>query len=385
MVCFLFLIFIARQGKIAQEFLKESVMQDNAMSKWLSPLMAFCLSFIIIATLAPVTGIQIERQLDFWLLWLGTMLILALPVCYLEIALAKRSKTTAVQALSSLTRDADASPKWRLVGWLAVVFIPFLAGGMLSAAAQYVGVHALNNGSHSLILAVLAVIAFAFSFIPRQFLVIVTALAVIASLIVANVMGTALPEWKMTALEFSEWGNATVLALVASGLGLGLYWQSSLPAVKQQDIATKTVFPIWIAQLLAVIAFAYFAAKAQVPALALVVGLVAAAALLVQMAREQLQQRQLAVIVQWAVLAIAVLVWTLNAVVPVLNIVLLVWGLIICLIYAIFAGWIMKISHLRKSMNFSSEVFYNIWRIAVRIVLPLSIVLALVSVLGQLI
>lgn len=384
-VCFLFLIFIARQGKIAQEFLKESVMQDNAMSKWLSPLMAFCLSFIIIATLAPVTGIQIERQLDFWLLWLGTMLILALPVCYLEIAFAKRSKTTAVQALSSLTRDADASPKWRLVGWLAVVFIPFLAGGMLSAAAQYVGVHALNNGSHSLIFAVLAVIAFAFSFIPRQFLVIVTALAVIASLILANVMGTALPEWKMTALEFSEWGNATVLALVASGLGLGLYWQSSLPAVKQQDIATKTVFPIWIAQLLAVIAFAYFAAKAQVPALALVVGLVAAAALLVQMAREQLQQRQLAVIVQWAVLAIAVLVWTLNAVVPVLNIALLVWGLIICLIYAIFAGWIMKISHLRKSMNFSSEVFYNIWRIAVRIVLPLSILLALVSVLGQLI
>ena len=117
----------------------------------------------------------------------------------------------------------------------------------------------------------------------------------------------------------------------------------------------------------------------------MVVGLVAAAALLVQMAREQLQQRQLAVIVQWAVLAIAVLVWTLNAVVPVLNIALLVWGLIICLIYAIFAGWIMKISHLRKSMNFSSEVFYNIWRIAVRIVLPLSIVLALVSVLGQLI
>ena len=385
MVCFLFLIFIARQGKIAQEFSKESVMQDNAMSKWLSPLMAFCLSFIIIATLAPVTGIQIERQLDFWLLWLGTMLILALPVCYLEIALAKRSKTTAVQALSSLTRDADASPKWRLVGWLAVVFIPFLAGGMLSAAAQYVGVHALNTGSYSVIVAVLAVIAFALSFIPRQFLVILTALAVIASLILANVMGTALPEWKMTALEFSEWGNATVLALVASGLGLGLYWQSSLPAVKQQDIATKTVFPIWIAQLLAVIAFAFFAAKAQVPALALVVGLVAAAALLVQMAREQLQQRQLAVVMQWAVLVIAVLVWTLNAVVPLLNIALLVWGLIICLIYAIFAGWIMKISHLRKSMNFSSEVFYNIWRIAVRIVLPLSIVLALVSVLGQLI
>ena len=38
-----------------------------------------------------------------------------------EIALAKRSKTTALNALSSLTREADSSPKWRVVGWLAVV------------------------------------------------------------------------------------------------------------------------------------------------------------------------------------------------------------------------------------------------------------------------
>ncbi len=384
MICFLFLIFKAQQGKIALEFSKEFVMQDNAMSKWLSPLMAFCLSFIIIATLAPVTGIQIERQLDFWLLWLGTMLILALPLCYLEIALAKRSKITAVQALSSLTRDADASSKWRIVGWLAVVFIPFLAGAMLSAASQYVAIFTANGFAYSIILAVLAVIAFALSFVPRQFLVILTAIGVIAAVVLANVMGTALPEWKMTALEFSEWGNATVLALVASGLGMGLYWQSSLPAVKQQEIASKTVFPIWIAQLLAVVAFAFFAAKTQVPALALVVGLVAASALLIQMAREQLQQRQLAVVVQWAILLVAVFVWALSTVVPVFNIALLVWGLIICLIYAIFAGWIMKISHLRKSMNFSHETFYNIWRIAVRIVVPLSIVLALVAVVGQL-
>ena len=84
-------------------------MQDNAMSKWLSPLMAFCLSFIIIATLAPITGIQIDRQLDFWMLWLATMLILALPVCYLEIALAKLARTRPLQALSTRTREADAS------------------------------------------------------------------------------------------------------------------------------------------------------------------------------------------------------------------------------------------------------------------------------------
>jgi SNF family Na+-dependent transporter len=55
------------------------------------------------------------------------------------------------------------------------------------------------------------------------------------------------------------------------------------------------------------------------------------------------------------------------------------------LIYALFAGWIMKISHLRKSMNFSSEAFYNLWRIAVRVVLPVGIILAIVAVLGQLV
>ncbi|MEK5767455.1 hypothetical protein [Acinetobacter schindleri] len=357
-------------------------MQDNAMSKWLSPLMAFCLSFLIIATLAPITGIQIDRQLDFWMLWLATMLILALPVCYLEIALAKRSKTTALQALSSLTREADSSQRWRIVGWLAVVFIPFLAGAMLNHASNVVSIANLEVQQPA-ILAGLAIVALLLSLVPRLILVGITTVGVIASLVLANVMGTALPEWQLTPVQFSEWGNATVLALVASGLGMGLYWQSSLAAVKQQDVATKTVLPIWIAQLLAVIAFGFFAVKAEVPAFALIAAIVAAAALMLQMAREQLQQRQINVIIQWVIVAVATLVWLIPNITPVFNNLLILWGLVISLIYALFAGWIMKISHLRKSMNFSSEAFYNIWRIAVRVVLPVSIVVAIIAVLGQ--
>ncbi|QIC67978.1 SLC5/6 family protein [Acinetobacter schindleri] len=357
-------------------------MQDNAMSKWLSPLMAFCLSFLIIATLAPITGIQIDRQLDFWLLWLATMLILALPVCYLEIALAKRSKTTALQALSSLTREADSSQRWRVVGWLAVVFIPFLAGAMLNHASNVVSI-ANFEVQQPVILAGLAIAALLLSLVPRLILVGITTVGVIASLVLANVMGTALPEWQVTPVQFSEWGNATVLALVASGLGMGLYWQSSLAVVKQQDVATKTVLPIWIAQLLAVIAFGFFAVKAEVPAFALIAAIVAAAALMLQMAREQLQQRQINVIIQWVIVAVATLVWLIPNITPVFNNLLILWGLVISLIYALFAGWIMKISHLRKSMNFSSEAFYNIWRIAVRVVLPVSIVVAIIAVLGQ--
>ncbi|HAA06433.1 MAG TPA: hypothetical protein DCD99_03685, partial [Acinetobacter schindleri] len=132
-----------------------------------------------------------------------------------------------------------------------------------------------------------------------------------------------------------------------------------------------------------VIAFGFFAVKAEVPAFALIAAIVAAAALMLQMAREQLQQRQINVIIQWVIVAVATLVWLIPNITPVFNNLLILWGLVISLIYALFAGWIMKISHLRKSMNFSSEAFYNIWRIAVRVVLPVSIVVAIIAVLGQ--
>ncbi len=358
-------------------------MQDNAVSKWLTPLMAFCLSFIVIAALAPMTGIQIDRQMDFWLLWLATMLILALPVCYLEIALAKRSKTTALQALSSLTRDADASAKWRIAGWLGAVFIPFLTGGMLSNSSQLLHFSALPSAAPNLLFAVLAAAAFAVSFVPRHITVILTALGVLASLVLANIAGTQLPAWQVTPVEFSEWGSAAVLALVASGLGLGLYWQSSLAAAATQSSASKQALPIWFAQLLAVIAFGFFAVKSAVPAYALAFGTVMAGGLLLNMAREQLQQRQLALAIQWLIVLAAVLVWGIPQIQDLFNVLLMLWGLVICLIYAVFAGWIMKISHLRKSMNFSNEAFYNIWRIAVRIVLPVAIIAAIIAVLGK--
>lgn len=360
-------------------------MQDIAVSRWLSPLMAFCLSFIIIATLAPVTGIQVERQMDFWLLWLGTMLILALPLCYLEIALAKRSKTTALQALSGLTRDADTSQRWRIVGWLAVVFIPFMAGGMLNSSAVLLEQFTAQGVQLPILLAGVSVAAFLLSFLSRQLLVLAGVVAVIAAVVLSKIMGTPVQAWKLTPVEFSEWGNATVLALVASGLGMGVYWQSTLAQLSQQDQATKTVLPIWIAQLLAVVVFSFFAANAQIPVIVLTVAVVMTAAFLLQMAREQLQQRQLSIIVQWLILLAAVLVWFIPLASSFFYTLIMLWGLIICLIYAIFVGWIMKISHLRKAMNFSSEAFYNIWRIMVRIVLPLAIVTAIIAVAGQLI
>ena len=358
-------------------------MQDQALSRWLSPLMAFCLSFIIIASLAPVVGIHADRQIDFWLLWLSTMLILALPITYLEIALAKRSKMTALNALSSLTRDADASQKWRLVGWLAVGFIPFLAGSILSNASQLLRQFAFQNVNVNLVFIGLAIAAIVISFISRKIIVLCTVIGVLAAIVVAQLQGTALGAWHVTPVQLSEWGSATVLALVASGLGMGLYWQTSLATIKQQDVATKTVLPIWIAQLLAVIAFGFFAVNSLASGFAFVIAVLGGAALLLNLVREQLLERQFSLVLQWLLIVVALCVWVVPAMHPVLNTLLMLWGLIICLIYAIFAGWIMKISHLRKSMNFSNELFYNLWRIAVRVILPLSIIVAIFIIIGQ--
>lgn len=358
-------------------------MQDQALSRWLSPLMAFCLSFIIIASLAPVVGIHADRQIDFWLLWLSTMLILALPITYLEIALAKRSKMTALNALSSLTRDADASQKWRLVGWLAVGFIPFLAGSILSNASQLLRQFAFQNVNVNLVFIGLAIAAIVISFISRKINVLCTVIGVLVAIVVAQLQGTALVAWHVTPVQLSEWGSATVLALVASGLGMGLYWQTSLATIKQQDVATKTVLPIWIAQLLAVIAFGFFAVNSLESGFAFVIAVLGGAALLLNLVREQLLERQFSLVLQWLLIVVALCVWIVPAMHPVLNTLLMLWGLIICLIYAIFAGWIMKISHLRKSMNFSNELFYNLWRIAVRVILPLSIIVAIFVIIGQ--
>lgn len=360
-------------------------MQDTSMSRWLSPLMAFCLSFVIIVGIAPSLGLQIDRQIDFWLLWLGTMLILALPIVYLEIALAKRSKTSALNALSSLTRDADASQKWRIVGWLSVIFIAFLAGGILTNISQVTVQNAQLSIQPNLLFVVGAGLAVALSFLPRLILVSLTAVTVILSIVLAQVLGVQVDAWQVTPVEFKEWGNATILALVASGLGLGLYWQSNLSEHVKHDTASKISLPIWMAQLVAILVFGYFAISTAIPAYSIFCAAVVAAALLLQMAKEQLLQRQVSVVIQYLILLLALFVWAIPHSTSILTPILMLSGLSICLIYAVFAGWIMKISHLRKAMNFKNELFYNLWRIAVRIVLPVSIIVAMLSYIGQLI
>lgn len=354
------------------------------MSRWLSPMMAFCLSFMLITTLAPAVGISFDRQLDFWALWLVTVFILALPLTYLEFALVKRAKTTVLNALLSLTRESDVSMNWRLMGWLSVIFMPFLAGAMLANIGHNTLTLAQLGLSETLLFSGLAVCAAIFSFFPRQILIGLSVLGVIASLVTSHLFGVNLETWHVTPLIFKEWGSATVLALVASGLGLGIYAQTNIQDVKSEEKTSPFVLPLWIAQLFAVIAFGFFAVQSQIPAFTMLVTVLFGGALLLQFAIQQVQQRGLNPMIQYVVAFAPMFIWAWSDALQYLNLTVMLWGLLICLTYAIFAGWKMKISHLRKALNFNSEIVYNLWRIAVRIVLPLSIIMAMVSVLSGL-
>ncbi|MFZ3074711.1 MAG: hypothetical protein WA114_00870, partial [Psychrobacter glacincola] len=59
--------------------------------------------------------------------------------------------------------------------------------------------------------------------------------------------------------------------------------------------------------------------------------------------------------------------------------ILVIISTIAVLLLSVFAGWQMKISHLRKSLNFGNEAFYNLWRVAIRLVVPVALLLALIG------
>ena len=78
-----------------------------------------------------------------------------------------------------------------------------------------------------------------------------------------------------------------------------------------------------------------FSLQAQLPVLTWIFTGVMTSALFVQLAREQLAQRQLMPVLQWVIIVVAIVVWAVPEVHNLFTLILMLWGLLICLIYAI--------------------------------------------------
>ena len=343
-------------------------------------------------------------EIDFWLLWLLAMVLVALPVVYAEIALAYRSTEAPLAGMQKLTREADASPLWRSFGWLAALVSIVIAALVISGASSgiLVALTELNSTPaipSFAIAAGLMVIAVLLSLLGVAPLPIGLGLMVLGlGLGVAN--GLPQINFAMTAISLGEWARAVALALVSVGAGTGLYWfgqhlvtRQALTAVdannhyaqdNQRSVneyrATKLVLPIWILQLLVGMVALFISALNLPPIGQLLywVGVLFVASYLLHYAAQQLAHKFGILVSLGLTLVLGLL---LVVAIPTTWLVglLVIISSVAVLLLSIFAGWQMKISHLRKSLNFGNEAFYNLWRIAIRLLVPLALVLALIG------
>ena len=372
------------------------------MIRYASYFVAALLPLLLFRWFAPAS----IGEIDFWLLWLLAMVLVSLPVIYAEIALAYRSAEAPLAGMQKLTREADASALWRGFGWLAALVSIIIAALVISGASTGIltALTELNSAPEIpsfAIAAGLMVIAALLSLLGVTPLPIGLGLMVIGLIFgVAN--GLPNVTFAMTNVSLSEWARAVALALVSVGAGTGLYWFGQNLVSKQAATAvgidnhnaqtsshtdsakeyraTKLVLPIWILQLLVGVVALFISGMALPPIGQLLywVGVLFVASYLLHYSTQQLAHKfgLLVSLVITAVIAIVLVV-----AIPTIWLVgiLVIISIIAVLLLSVFAGWQMKISHLRKSLNFGNEAFYNLWRIAIRLIVPVALLLALIG------
>jgi hypothetical protein len=357
------------------------------LNRFQGVLLAFLIMVLLAGRIESLVTTTTVHQIDFWAVWLVCMVLLTFPILLLESALAKRTQSLPIQALPALTRDADASTKWRGVGWLAIGSMLLLTGALTSQLTTYVSEIAQQHAASITVVGVL----------PSAVILLVAALSTVGKwlplvgaigLVVLAAFGVLQPStastWQMTHFAFTEWSGAVALALAATGVGIGLYWQSALSGYSVK--ARYPILPIWIAQIVggAVVAFGLvnFDAASDLNVALYGIALFSGAAVLLSFARHQLVARGLPRIVAWVILLASLAIWVLPIKTSLLTLAM-VSSIVVSVIYAIFSGWKMKSSHLRKALDFNNEALYNLWRVTVRLVIPLAVVVALIGLVEQ--
>ncbi|GLR30315.1 membrane protein [Psychrobacter pacificensis] len=368
------------------------------MIRYASYFIAVLLPLLLFRWFAPAS----IGEIDFWLLWLLAMVLVALPVVYAEIALAYRSVEGPLAGMQKLTRESDASPIWRSFGWLAALVSIVIAALIISGASTGIltALTELNSTPDVPSFAVAAglmVITVLLSLLGVAPLPIGLGLMVVG-LILGIANGVPNISFAMTDISLVEWARAVALALVSVGAGTGLYWfgqnlvsrqtVTAVEASSQQAQsraardyrATKLVLPIWILQVLVGVVALFISGMSLPPIGQLLywAGVLFVVSYLLHYSTQQLAHKfglLVSLIITFVLALLLVVAIPTTWLVGILVIV----SSIAVLLLSVFAGWQMKISHLRKSLNFSSEAFYNLWRVAIRLVVPLALLLALIG------
>lgn len=318
-------------------------------------------------------------QVDLWLLWLLAMGVLGLPMMFLELALSYRSGKPPLQGMQELTRQADAKTYWRVFSFLSVFLSLLLAVGFIVRFAERLVILPLVT---KIAVVPSYVLAFALTVVAlfltplKHRLLGLGAVLIVVSAVLSVMLGSWWQGIAMTDVSFGEWARAVIMALFSVGVGTGLYWFLDERTDAQTALAGK-VLPIWLSQIVfGAIAFGISGSGHLLSTMIIgLVGVLMVAGFLLSYAQSQLTAR-FGLMKGIAITALAAVLMT---VLPsdILGSMMVVVGLLSALMLSVFAGFVMKLSHLRKSLNFKTEVRYNVWRILVRWIVPLAIVSAL--------
>jgi hypothetical protein len=324
-----------------------------------------------------------------------TVIFAAWPLALAERAMAVRSACSLVDGIQQLTRESDAARGWRfiaysglLAGLLAMVLTATWAGVLTTVALQSL----LHDQSGWLSSAML---------VPAltTFIVLLGLLRyagranlthwLLPMLMLAGLSGYSLSHEQVWPVASSlglpggaGWSAAVLIGALLGGAGLMIRWPWQQQSIVQPLLQGASVV-FAVAMLVAL----------WVPGVASVL-LAAVACLLMMLVLAQpwlavLAARGLAkwpaLFVVWVVVTgLAELLWYSVGVIALqqLSSVLLLWMAANAMVLAIYVGWVMKMSHARKAVNLPSETIYNVWRIAIRWVAPVTLLAGMAALVG---
>lgn len=338
-------------------------------------------------------------------------LLAGLPLLLAEQALAVRAKLPGIAGMQVLTREADAARAWRfpayagLVLSLAISVLLALTSGLLLTQViqtlwlpltEALGLAATARPDGAALWPVLTLLSLllalgrSFRTVPMWLWLVVTLL--LLGLLALQLLGhetvmldSTLP--MLAGLPAVEAGAGSLLAgaLIAGG-GLGAAATLRLQHGEFRPAWARHVMVLLFVPLL--FALHHGSACALSALLGVVVTQLGLSASLAPALAEARQRNlpalaaPLAVIMPVTLLAESLWLWgdadALARLVP-----LAATGLALnLLLISTYAGWVMKVSHLRKAVNLPSEALYNLLRVALRWLAPITLLVALAKAWG---
>lgn len=347
------------------------------------------LALTAIMLFAPAAGFS-------WAAFALGMALVAIPASMAERVLATTAGQSLLSGMQVLTRESDAARAWRVIGWsslaaswLAVVLVAVLAGqyaGQVVAtlADQRDGIWTLSVQAPLFTLLLLAVAGLRSQYHVPVLLWLVPLTLLLFALMIQMAAGVELPLLDARpALPALPASLALFWGLLGLFGGVGAIWAQAPP---KKQMAPR---PFWMAAIL-IGSFAFIGLEFSTPGLftTLLGSMVAMLGLtaLLEPSLGILRQRGVAawpavviVLLPLAGAAVALVLFGEPALLARLALVLAIWMVVNMVLQAIFAGWLMKVSHGRKALELPSELSYNLWRVAARWLVPALSILALVD------